>query len=155
MAAILGLGRRVTSAAAVHSNHCRANPKVFTGQPVVGFGVKAGISQHPIEVYIAAGLYDCAGELRGVVVRSPRHDTGTKQMCLCVTDGRHLGPGGVMVRAFALALQIMGADVMRLEASAVDSSFRRLADHLEGLGAVKNSVQEAFKSPFFCSRLSA
>ena len=155
LVSILAAQRPITSVTMVHRNDCRADSKFFTGQAVVRLSVKGGVGQNLIKVNGSAGLQYRRSKTRSVIVRSSGHDATKEQMRLGVTHGRHLRPSGVMIRTPALALKIIGADMMGLEAGAVDSSLGLIGDHLQVFGPVKNGVQEAFKSPFFSRRRSA
>ena len=93
--------------------------------------------------------------MRRIVVGAARDNAGAEQMRFDFADGCDFRPVGVAVGAFSATMQIMGADVMAFEASAVDGPLGFPAAHLQGLGAIKNSVEQTFKSPFFSSRRSA
>jgi len=153
--AILTSQRWKTAPATVHGNHRRANPQVFAGQAVVRLRIEGGSTQQSVKMNLAAGLQHRWRKMRRIIIRAARDDAGAKQMRLNLTYRRDFRPVGVTVGAFSPTLQIMGAEMMAFEAGAVDSPLGRLGDHLEGLGAVKNGVQEVFKSPFFSNRRSA
>ena len=151
---ISALGRLGTPTT-IERDHGGPNSQVLSCQRMIGFRIKPGIAQQAIKSKVPAGLNHGRGKMGTVVVGAPGHDTAPEQVGLRVADGRDFGPGGVLSRAFAGPVQIVGTDMMGLEPGGINGPLRLIGDQIQLSGAVQNGVQEIVQSPFFSSRCSA
>jgi hypothetical protein len=146
---------RLGTPATIERDHRGPNPQFLSCQRMIGFRIKPGIAQQAIQPKVPAGLNHGRGKMGTVVVRASGHNTTPEQVGLRITDGRDFGPCGVLSRAFAGPVKIVGTDMTGLKPGGINGPLGLIRNQIQLPGAVQQGRQQVFKSPFFSNRCSA
>jgi hypothetical protein len=142
------------TAAEIHRDDGGPDAQFFAAEPMVRFGVIAGVAQQPVDRKMARRLRDGGLEVGGIVAGPRAHLGRPDEVRVVVADHGDLGPGPIPFHA-ALSVQEVPADVVTFQAGGVDAGLGLALQQASGLGSAENGVEQLIESPFFRSRCSA
>lgn len=119
------------------------------------FTIIGSIGQQTVKAQRAAGLDHRWRELRRVIAGSRCDNAGGEQMGLGVTDSGYFWPPRAHKALRPTALHVILAGMTAFKPCGVDHPFGFIIKQMQLASSLKNSVQQALKSPFFSSRFSA